>query len=201
MRATLKAMGALAIVLAVLAGQARAEEAKKAPPSPKDLLKALAEAGKPGAEHKKLQPFVGSWTFTLKMWTSPDQDPAVLKGTVESKWILGGRFVQQSVKGECDGGKTFEGLGLLGYDAGQKKFTAVRACGLCGTASSTLSTSDTSGKKFTCTTEECCPVSGEKVKGRNEVSIESNDKIVTKVFKTIDGKEVKVMELVSIRKK
>src|SRR5262245_29341505 len=176
MRATVKAMGtavALAIVLAVLAGQARAEDAKKRTPSPKDLLKALAEAGKPGAEHKKLQPFVGNWTFTLKLWTDPSQDPAVMKGTVEAKWIMGGRFVQETVKCECDGGKTVEGLGLLGYDNAQKKFTAVRACGICGTIQNTLSTSDTSGKKFTCTTEECCPVNGEKVKGRNEVIVES----------------------------
>src|SRR5262249_53675988 len=156
MKATLKVLGmtvALALVLAVMAvmaGQTWADDAKT-PPSPNALLKALAEAGTPGAEHKKLQPFVGDWTFTLKLWTDPSQPPAELKGTVERKWIMGGRFVQETVKGECcTTGKTFEGLGLLGYDNGQKKFTSVRACGLCGTISSGLSTCDPSGTRFEC---------------------------------------------------
>jgi hypothetical protein len=40
---------------------------------------------------------------------------------------MGGRFIQENAKVECHG-KTFEGLGLVGYDNGQKKFTAVRVC-------------------------------------------------------------------------
>ena len=202
MKAILKAMGmttVLAVGLVVLAGLTRAEEAKTLP-SPDVMLKALANAGKPGVEHQKLQPLVGDWNFTLKMWTDPSQPPAELKGTVERHWILGGRFVQETVRGECNG-NAFEGLGLVGYDNGQKKFTTVRACGLCGTISNSFSTLDASGKTFTCATEECCPLTGQKVKGRDEVTIESNDKIVTNVFKTVDGHEVKVMEIVSIRKK
>src|SRR5262245_32081758 len=161
MKPTLKAMGmTVALVLAVLAGRARAEDAKS-PPSPNALLAALAEAGEPGAEHKKLQPFVGDWNFTMKLWTDPSQPPAELKGTVERKWIMGGRFVQETVKGECSTtGKTFEGVGLLGYDNGQKRFTSVRACGLCGTISNNALTCNASATKFECATEECCPLSG-----------------------------------------
>src|SRR5215475_9180371 len=68
----------------------------KTPPSPEALLKALAEAGKPGPEHKKLQPLVGQWTFTMKLWADPSQPPAELKGTIERKWIMDGRFVQET---------------------------------------------------------------------------------------------------------
>src|SRR6266852_1226653 len=106
---------ALALMLALVIAQTQAGE-KKLPPSPQDLLKALAEAGKPGPEHKKLQPFVGNWTFTMKVWTDPSQTPAELKGTIERKWIMDGRFVQESVRSECaKTGKTFEGMGLVGY--------------------------------------------------------------------------------------
>src|SRR5262249_49927390 len=111
----------------------------------------------------------------------------------------GGRFVEETIKGECLG-KTFESLGLMGYHNGEKKFTAVRACGLCGTTNVSLSTCDASGTHFTCTTEECCPVTGKKIQGRNEVVIETQDRIGANVFKTIDGKEVKVMEIVNVRK-
>jgi hypothetical protein len=183
----------------VLANLSRAEDTK-APPSPKDLLKALEEAGKPGPEHKKLQPFVGDWTVTAKFWTDPSQPPAEAKGTVQRKWIMGGRFVQESAKIECDG-KSFEAMGLLGYDSAQKKFTMVRACGFCGTIVNRVATSNEADTKFECATEDCCPLSGQKVQGRDEIVIESNDRIVVNVFKTIDGKEVRVQEIVSVRTK
>jgi hypothetical protein len=189
------------LALLVLAGVNRAEEAKKTPPSPKDLLKAMAENGKPGPEHKKLEPFVGDWTFTLKVWTNPSESPAQLTGTVERKWVMGGRFVQETVKGQCSEGHTFEGLGLLGYDNAQKKFTATRACGLCGKTCSTVGTVNDSGKTFTFATEEYCPVCKENVKGRDEVVVESNDRIVVSIYKTIQNKEVKVIEIVNVRKK
>jgi hypothetical protein len=172
----------------------------KVPESPQALLKALAQAGKPGPEHKKLEPFVGDWNLTVKVWTDPSRPPAEAKGTVQRKWIMDGRFVQESVKVECEG-KSFEGMGLLGYDNAQKKFTAVRACGLCGTISYGLVTCNDAGTKFECAREECCPLSGQKIKGRDEIVIESNDRIVVNIFKTINGKEAKVMEIVSTRKK
>jgi hypothetical protein len=204
MRTILKSLGAaaaLALLTAVLFQVAQADE-PKTPPSPEALLKALAEAGKPGAEHKKLEPFVGQWTFTMKLWTDPSQAPAEMKGTIERKWIMDGRFVQESARAACaKTGKTFEGMGLLGYDAAQKKFTAVKACGLCGTISSGLVTCDSSGTRFECVKEECCPLTLQKIKGRDEVVIENNDRIVVNVFKTIGDREVKVGELVSIRQK
>ncbi len=204
MKATLIAIGlvvVLAIGLTVLAGLARADDSK-VPRSPDAVLAALVEAGKPGPEHKKLEPFVGDWSVTIKMWTDPSQAPAEITGNVERKWIMGGRFVQETFHGECcKTGKTCEAMGLLGYDASQKKFTFVKACDMRGTISSGLVSCDASGKTFACATEECCPLTGQKVKGRDEVIIESNDRIVTNVFKNVDGKEVKAMEVVSIRKK
>jgi len=190
---------AVALGLTGLAQSTLAADAKH-PQNPGDVLKAIAETGKSSAEHQKLQPLVGDWNLTLKMWTDPSQPPAELNGTVQRKWIMGGRFVQETVKGEFDG-KPFEGMGLWGYDAAQKKFTTVRACSLCGTVTTSLSDFDAAGAKFACATEDACPLTGETVKGRDEVVIESDDKIVMNVFKTIGGREVKVMEIVSTRKK
>src|SRR5262245_50348361 len=195
------AAAALALLLGGLFPVARAGE-PKTPPSPEALLKALAEAGKPGAEHKKLQPFVGRWAFTMKLWTDPSQPPAELKGTIERKWIMDGRFIQETARGECARtGKTFEGMGLVGYDAAQKKFTVVKACSLCGTISSGQATCDPSGTRFECVKEECCPLTGQKVKGRDEVVIESNNRIVLNVYKTFNDREVKVAEMISVRQK
>ena len=204
MKTILWSLGA-ATALALLAGvvfQVTQAGESKAPPSPEALLKAIADAGKPGPEHKKLEPFVGQWTFTMKFWTDPSQPPAVLKGTIERKWIMDGRFVQETARGECaKTGKSFEGLGLVGYDPGQKKFTFVKACNLSGTISSGLVTCDSSGTRFECVKEECCPLTAQKIKARDEVVIESNDRIVVNLYKTINDREVKVGELVSIRQK
>jgi hypothetical protein len=195
------AAAALALLLGVLFHVTRAGD-RKTPPSPEALLKALAEAGKPGAEHKKLEPFVGTWTFTMRLWADPNQPPAELKGALERKWIMDGRFVQETARAECvKSGKTFEGMGLVGYDAGQKKFTCVKACSLSGTISSGLVTCDSSGTRFECVKEECCPLTGQKVKGRDEVVIENSDRIVVNIYKTIGDREVKVGEIVSIRRK
>ena len=203
MNVILKSAGA-AVVLVLLGvpfQSAQADE-PKAPPRPEALLKALAEAGKPGAEHKKLQPLVGQWNFTLKLWTDPSQPPAELKGTIERRWIMDGRFVQESLHGQCArSGKTFEGMGLLGYDAAQKKFTSVKACGLCGTISTGLLSCDSSGTRFECVKEECCPLTAEKFKARDQVVIENNDRIVINHFRTINDREVKVAEIVSVRQK
>jgi hypothetical protein len=200
MKAILRTMGMM-VALVVLVNVAAAQDAK-APPSPQALLKAMEEAGKPGPEHKKLEPFIGDWTLSVKLWTDPKQPPAEAKGTAQRKWIAGGRFVQENVKLECStSGKSFEGLGFLGYNSGEKKFSTVRLCGLCGTISHGLATCTNSGTKFECAKEECCPVTGQKIKGRDEIVIESNDRIIVNVFKTINDKEVKVMEIVSTRKK
>src|SRR5262245_9642706 len=86
---------ALALLGGAVIHVSQAQE-PKTPPSPEAFLKALAEAGQPGPEHKKLQPLVGQWTFTMKFWTDPSQPPAELKGTIERKWIMDGRFIQET---------------------------------------------------------------------------------------------------------
>jgi hypothetical protein len=189
---------ALALGLVVLANLSLGQDAK-APPSPEALLKALAKAGTPGPQHKKLEPFVGDWTLAVKLWTDPSKPPAEATGTAQRKWIMDGRFVQETTKVECNG-KTFEGMVLVGYDQAQKKFTVVKVCGLCGTISHGLASCSDSGTKFECAKEDCCPLTGQKIKGRDEVLIESQDRIVVNVFKTFNGKELKVMEIVSLRK-
>ena len=115
---------------------------------------------------------------------------------------MDGRFVLETVRGQCPTtGKTIEGLGLLGYDAAEKKFTCAKACGLTGKITSHLVSSDASGTRFECATEDRCPITGQMVKGRDEVIFESADRILVNQYKTIDGREVKVMEIVQTRQK
>ena len=82
----------LALALAISAGRSLAEGV---PSSPAELVKAIAEAGKPGPDHAKLQALAGSWTYTGKFWMDPTQPPLEMEGTIERQWVLGGRFLEQ----------------------------------------------------------------------------------------------------------
>jgi hypothetical protein len=191
----------VALVFASLPNRGSAEE-DKAPPTAEAALKILEEAAKPGPEHKKLQPLAGEWTYASKFWMDPSQPPMESAGTIERRWILGDRFLEERVTGKAPDGKSdFEGRGIIGYDKTQEKYTYNWMCTM-GTATNTsLGSSDASGKHFTFETDAYCPIRERKVQGRDEIRIENNDKHVFEAYQYIDGKEVKVMELTAVRKR
>lgn len=81
-----------------------------------EMMKKWEEAGTPGAAHKVLNDFVGSWTVTMKWWMEgPDKPPMEYSGASTIQWVLGGRFLEERYAGEMMG-KPFEGIGFLGYD-------------------------------------------------------------------------------------
>lgn len=180
------------------AGVCLAEDGK-VPVSPEDFAKAAEAAGQPGPAHDRLKPLAGHWTYTCKLWMEPGGEPIETKGTIEREWILGGRFLSEKVEGTgFDGRPGFEGFGLIGYDNNLQKYTQTFACTM-GTGTSTgVGTAAKSGG-ITFQTECACPLSTEKVKGRDELRIVSENKIVTESYKIVNGEEVKVMELVAIR--
>ena len=202
MQLTRKAIGMTAAFgIIMLAGQTWADDADSLPSSD-DVLKILAEAGKPGPEHAKLQPLAGTWTYACKFWMDPTQPPLESTGTVERKWVLGGRFLEEKIVGTgFDGKPGFEARGLVGYDNARKQYTASWNCCMNTGTCTALGACDESGRKFTFQTEAFCPVLKKIVKGREEIRIESNDRIVASSYITEDGKEFKMMELVSVRKK
>jgi hypothetical protein len=199
MSRTLGACAALALTL--FAGFVVADDVK-IPQTAGELMKAMNEAGKPGPEHAKLQPLVGSWTYTCKFWTDPSKSPFVSTGTIERQWILGGRFLEERVSGtNFDGSPGFEGLGLIGYDNGQKKYTtnwfSNMGTGACGGVGDV----DAAGTLFTFHNESYCPVRKKVVQSREELRIEPNGSLVMASYENRDGKETKIMELVCDHKK
>src|SRR5512141_2146906 len=69
----------------------------------------------PGAAHKMLAKFEGSWTTKTRVWMDPDKPSMEGTGTCEQKMLFGGRYLQQEYTGEMMGGQ-FTGLNLVGYD-------------------------------------------------------------------------------------
>jgi hypothetical protein len=191
-----------AMAIALIIGGASAQADDAASQNPEDMMKAVAEIGKPGPEHTKLEPLIGNWTYSGKFWMDPSQQPMDCSGTIERKWTLGGRFVEEKWQGTgVDGKSDFEGIGLVGYDNGRKIFTSTFACNM-GTAVCTGTGScDASGKVFTFESESFCPIQKKLVKGRDVLRIESKDKTVMESFMMNGDKEIKIMEIVAVRKK
>ena len=203
MRTLLKAVCPVAALLSLALVSARTVQAEDAPAAinPADFMKAMAEAGKPGAEHARLEPLVGNWDYTAKFWMDPNQPPVETQGTIERKWILGNRFLEEKIQGSSfDGQSKFEGIGLVGYDNGLKKYTSNFACSMGTGVCKGVGTANEKGDTFTFKTESYCPVFQKTMHGREVVRIESNDKIVFESYMTMGDQEVKMMEITTPRK-
>lgn len=72
----------------------------------------------PGPEHAAFKSMVGTWSIDGLFWQAPGQEPTKMKSTATFDLILGGRYLQQKIKGAAfmEGGEPFEGLGISGYD-------------------------------------------------------------------------------------
>lgn len=164
-------------------------------------MEAMMKAAMPGPEHKRLDEMAGSWTYTMKMWLEPGQPPSESKGTAENKWILDGRFLVQDVSGTFMG-MPFFGHGINGYDNIQKKYIGVWMDSYSTGFSHSVGSADASGKVITFTRDELDPGSGKKVKSKDVVRIVDHDHYEMDMYKDLgDGKELKVIEMRSTRKK
>ena len=77
-------------------------------------MEAYMKLAQPGDHHKRLGHLAGKWKTSGQIF-NPGQPPVEMSGTVESSWILGGRYLQELHTGSFMG-QPFEGRSLDGYD-------------------------------------------------------------------------------------
>jgi hypothetical protein len=82
---------------------------------------AFAESMKLAPEHAQFKKHVGKWTTETKSYYEDPSKATVSKGTATFRLVMGGRYLQQVVKGEMFG-MQFVGRGLSGYDKLKKKY-------------------------------------------------------------------------------
>ena len=187
----------LVLILAIAVAFASGQEKKGAPPGTEEMMKKMMELGAPGEHHKKLDALVGSWETTMSMWMEgPGKPPARSKGSAEFRWVLGGRYLVQEVKGMMMG-MPMNGIGYNGYDNLRKKYTMFWIDDM-GTVMSTGDGNyDASGKVLTLYGKMDDPTTDEYDKNVKYVTRWVGDN--TFVFEMYDlaigGADTKVMEI------
>jgi len=170
-------------------------------PAPGGEAPAWMEKFQPGKEHEAFKKLEGSYDVAVKMWEDPTKPPTESKATAEFKMVLNGRWLKLEYKGEIMG-KLFTGLGYDGFDRTTGKYVSVWMDDFSTTMMHSTGTSKDSGKTIEYTGEMGCPMEeGKVVKTRQVHKEESADKFIFEMYMTIDGKEMKGMELTYTRKK
>ncbi len=89
--------------------------AQDSTPDQQAMMEAYMKAATPGEIHAFFAKKAGSWKMHTKMWMEPGGPVMESDATAEVEMILGGRYLQEKVKGTSMGGP-FEGMGITGYD-------------------------------------------------------------------------------------
>jgi hypothetical protein len=164
-------------------GQASAMQAK------------MKEFGTPGTAHKVFDGFVGRWTVDVKMFEPGSTTPMESKGSSDAKWIMGGRYLEETVRGEYMG-QPFEGRCTMGYDNLKKSYVSAWIDNMSTAVMYGEGAYDPATKTFTWTGE--CPdvMAGKYTPSRSTMKMVDPDHWTAQAYKTgADGKEALMMQL------
>jgi hypothetical protein len=167
-------------------------------------MEAWMKAMTPGPDHERLKPLVGSWTYALKMrHGGPEASWENTAGAIERKWIMGGRVLQEDVKGPSimPGHPPFEGLGYTGFDNVQKKYWVTWMDNANTCVMNMEGTAEASGKVFTFHGEFADPVSGKAIKTRHVLTIKDDKTHLIQAYQPgPDGKEYMMFDMTCTKK-
>ena len=174
------------------------EDEKPAPMTEQEMWAKSAELAVPGAMHKHLEMFVGTWDVKGTLFTGMGEMPFTGTSTVE--WVLGKRFLAQEYEGPGFDGK-MEGRGLLGYDNHKKIYQQTWAMTMGTGIQMSTGSYDAEKKTFTFTSKVLAP-DGKTYRNREVVTIKSADEYVSTSYASEDkdgAPERKEMEMVVTR--
>jgi Protein of unknown function (DUF1579) len=199
-----------AVTLAVAGGfvsinAADEKPAKKdksaAKPTQEEMMKAWMEVATPGPAHKLLETYVGKWETTSKMWMAPGGEPMEAKGKLETKSILGGRFVESNFTGTMMG-MPWEAKSFTGYDNFRKHYQTLWMDNMGTTMTLLNGKASPDGKTVTYSGTMDEPATGEKDKPFTVTDKHiSKDEIVTELSTKVEGKDFKFLEMTNKRAK
>lgn len=197
-------IGGCTLLAALLGMENPAHQGAQTPPLPpgvtQEQFARMMEMMSTGAAHEQLKQFVGDWKAEARMWMSPDSEPELQQGMFHRQLVMDGRYVEGTYEAMWLG-KPFKGRELLGYDNWAKKYTSIWFDNSATWPYFETGTCDAAGRLFTLTSEnrDCC--TGELVKTKSVITIVNPDQIHSDMFKVVDGKEIRLMEITCTRVK
>ena len=200
MRSILFALAAAATLVSI---QALAAEPKKAAkpeakmdPAQQAAMDEMIKLAAPGPAHDKLKAMEGRWKAVQKSWFAPGE-PTVTEGTCENKVILGGRFLEQHLKGTAMG-QPYEGYGLTGYDNKKGTYTMVWMDNMATSMMTGEGSMDATGQDLTMKAAGDGP-DGKPTEYRMVTHLVDDRRHVFSMYATMEGKEQLVMEITYTR--
>lgn len=161
----------------------------------------MAEAmklGQPSEAHKKLEPYTGTWNYTVKMWMEPKAKPETMVGTAENKMIMDGRFLETTAHSDASGKMpAFDGRGVTGYDNVKGEYNSTWIDNMSTGTMSATGSFDASGKVFTEKGTFSCPIQKKEVSYTSKWTLKDKNtyKYETYMADPKSGKEFKSMEI------
>lgn len=154
----------------------------------------------PGPEHAVMAKWSGSWDRSIKLWMKPGGKPFEMTSSAEIAMIMDGRFSRMTATSDM-GGHKYTGESTIGFDRTTKKWS-VYAVDNMGTAPTFLEGTSADGGK-TIEFAGTMTVAGKDtpMKTRWVQTEKGPDEIVMEMYKGEGKDEVKMMEVVSRRKK
>jgi hypothetical protein len=179
----------------------KSEAENTPPPDSATMMKNWQEYMTPGAVHKMMASWSGTWTEEVSVWMAPGAPVSKNTSTAINKMALGGRYQISNHSGSFDG-MPFEGMGTLAYDNAKKAFESTWIDNM-GTGIMHLQGPwDEASKTITLSGKMIDPGTWKPttVKETFQV-IDDNTQLMTMYATTPDGKEFKTMEIKFTRKK
>lgn len=170
---------------------------KGAPPMD-PAMEAMMKAGTPGAEHKVLEGWVGSWSAKVKMM-APGQPVMESAGTAEITSLYGGRYVKEEFASDMMG-MPFQGTSYTGFDNVSKKFVGTWIDSMSTGIAVVEGTWDGPSSTFKYAMTYNDPVTGKVKHSKMSVKVVDKNSHVSEFWDEIDGKHVKTMEITYTRK-
>lgn len=144
------------------------EEGEECPEEEVELtpMQKIRLVASPGEFHEALEPLIGEWDLTFRVWTTADGEPLETSGKAVNSWILDKRFVRMVYQGELLG-REFEGQRVVGYDNQAAEFVATWRDNL-GTYTLVFQgkCDDVLCRQRTMTAEITDPLSGQQLKNK-----------------------------------
>ena len=151
--------------------------------------------GKPGPSHRLWEIFSGNWSTHTTVFQAGVAEPKRSVGRSKISWVLGNRYIKEEFQGEMLN-IPFQGIGLMGYDNGARRYTSVWADSLSTAIISSKGRYFAEQNRFEFEGEVYDPLQSKSRNVRTTIDIvTSTEYVVTTYEPSPNGGEAKSLEI------